>query len=105
MSEETIKMLNIINDKIKKCMKANDVNTLFAIPLGAYGEFGYLTDKMLNEIIQLQQEKAKLQKIINKTYKCVEELEDDIKNFHYYDLTRQAKRKILTSLRGSDINE
>lgn len=60
MNEETIKMLNMINDKIKKCMKDNDVNTLLAIPLGGHGEFGYLTNEMLDEIIQLQQENQQL---------------------------------------------
>lgn len=55
MSEETIKMLNIINDKVLKCKQDNNCNdnTLFVIPLGCYGDFGYLTDKMLDEILQL----------------------------------------------------
>lgn len=60
MSEETIKILNMINDKVEKCMKDNNVDTLLAIPLGGDGSFGYLTNKMLKEIIQLQQEKQQL---------------------------------------------
>lgn len=69
---------------------------------------GFLVDSILyflKENQQLRHIIDELQKIINKTYKCVEELEDDIENFHYYDLTRQAKRKILASLKGSDSNE
>lgn len=55
MSEETIKMLNIINNKVLKCKQDNNCNddALFIIPLGCYGDFGYLTDKMLDEILQL----------------------------------------------------
>lgn len=66
MNEETIKMLNVINNKIEECKEDNNVKTMLAIPLGGHGEFGYLTDKMLNEIIATQQENARLKEIENK---------------------------------------
>ena len=57
MSEDTIKMLNAINDKMKECMKNNkvDYDSLFIVPLGADGHFGYLSNKMVEEILELQQ--------------------------------------------------
>ena len=78
VNEETIKMLNIINNKIKKCKKDNNVNTLLAIPLGSHGEFGYLTDKMLNEVIAIQQENAQLKEDIKNIINILRKNCDDL---------------------------
>ena len=50
----------------------------------------------------MNEEKERLQEIINDIYKYVEGLEDNLENREYYDVTRQAKRKILTKLKEID---
>ena len=95
MNEETIKMLNIINNKIKKCKKDNNCNddALFIIPLGCYGDFGYLTDKMLNEAIAIQQENARLKDKIEKYIEIIENLysEKEISKYQYEKYMSIAK--------------
>ena len=42
---------------MKECMKNNkvDYDSLFIVPLGVDGHFGYLSNKMVEEILELQQ--------------------------------------------------
>lgn len=72
----------------------------------------------INEIKRLQQEVEKwksyteitgeegqlinneLQQRINETCQYIEGLEDSVENFHYYDINKSTKRKILKLLKG-----
>jgi hypothetical protein len=73
MSEETSITLNLINDKIKECMNKYNINdnTLFVVPLGNSGDYGYLSNRMLNEILQLQQENKQLKEVIEEVREYV----------------------------------
>jgi hypothetical protein len=60
MSEEEIKILDYIIKKIEECMNNNNVDTNFYLPIGSYGDFGFVSYNMLLNIRNLQQENSQL---------------------------------------------
>ena len=68
MNREEIKMLDHIICEVEKCIKNNNVSkdTMFCIPLGSYGNFGYITYDMLLNFKKIQQENKQLKDNWNK---------------------------------------
>lgn len=64
MSEEEIKILDYIIKKIEECMNNNNVDTNFYLPIGSYGDFGFVSYNMLLNIRNLQQENSQLKEDI-----------------------------------------
>ena len=106
MSEETIKMLNLINDKIKESMEKHNINddTLFIVPLGNMSDYGYLSNRMVEEILQLQQEnkqlKEELQKADSITQSCIfEGKEESTINFRECLNTLALYKEVIEEVR------